>query len=208
MAKAATDIPIIGSLNGVSAGGWIDYARKIQEVGADAIELNVYYIPADGRFGCEDSIEQIYIDDLKLIKANVNIPVAMKLSSSFSSMSHMAARLDAAGADALLFNRFYQPEPRSAEAGSRSLPAPGARPMKLRLPLRWIAILYGHVKASLAATTGIHEADDALKAIMAGADVAECRIGAAGARRRGHHRSGERRQPVDGGARVRIDQLR
>jgi dihydroorotate dehydrogenase (fumarate) len=171
MAKAATDIPIIGSLNGVSTGGWIDYARKIEEAGADAIELNVYYVATDRRFASEQ-IEQIYIDDLKRIKANVNIPVAMKLSPYFSSMSHMAERLDAAGADALvLFNRFYQPDfdlenlevVPSLHLSSSS---------ELRLPLRWVAILYGHVKASLAATTGVHAAEDAIKILMAGADVA------------------------------------
>jgi dihydroorotate dehydrogenase (fumarate) len=171
VAKAATDIPIIGSLNGVSTGGWIDYARQIEQAGADGIELNVYYIPTDPRHDAA-TIENIYLEDLKRIKASVKIPVAMKLSPYFSSMANMAAKLDEAGADALvMFNRFYQPDfdlehlevvPTLHYSSSQ----------ELRLPLTWIAVLYGHVKASMAATTGIHEAQDALKVLMAGADVA------------------------------------
>ncbi len=171
VAKAATDIPIIGSLNGVSPGGWIEYARKIQEAGADALELNVYYIPTDPSYGSED-IEKIYIDDLKLIKQNVTIPVAMKLSPFFSSLAGMARKLDEAGADALvLFNRFYQPDfDLDALEVVPSLHLSSSA--EGRLPLRWIAILYGNVRAGLAATTGVHTHLDALKMLMAGADVA------------------------------------
>ncbi|MBL0176490.1 MAG: dihydroorotate dehydrogenase-like protein [Ignavibacteria bacterium] len=170
IAKAATDIPIIGSLNGVSAGGWIDYARKIEQAGADGLELNVYYIPTDGKYDAA-AIENIYLEDLKLIKSSIKIPVAMKLSPFFSSMSSMAAKLDAAGADALvMFNRFYQPDfdldkLEVVPSLNLSTSAEG------RLPLRWIAILYSHIKASMAATTGVHTHIDMLKMLMAGADV-------------------------------------
>jgi dihydroorotate dehydrogenase (fumarate) len=169
-AKKALSIPVIASLNGVSPGGWIRYAKKFEEAGADAVELNVYYIPAAPQMTGVD-VEQRYIDVLKAVKATVKIPVAIKLSPYFSSMSHMARRLDEAGADGLvLFNRFYQPDvdiealevvPNVQLSTSRSL----------RLPLRWIGILFGQIKASLAATSGVHTAEDAIKLIMAGADV-------------------------------------
>jgi dihydroorotate dehydrogenase (fumarate) len=169
-AKKSLSIPVIASLNGVSTGGWIQYAKKFEEAGADAIELNVYYIPADARL-TSAAVEQMYIDVLKAVKATVKIPVAIKLSPFFSSMSNMAKRLDDAGADGLvLFNRFYQPDvdiealevvPNVVLSSSKSI----------RLPLRWIGILFGRVKASLAATSGVHTAEDAVKLIMAGADV-------------------------------------
>lgn len=169
-AKTSLSIPVIASLNGVSTGGWIKYAKKFEEAGADAIELNVYYIAADSRMSGAD-VEQRYIDVLKAVKSTVKIPVAIKLSPFFSSMSNMATRLDQAGADGLvLFNRFYQPDvdiealevvPNVQLSSSRSI----------RLPLRWIGILFGRVKASLAATSGVHTAQDAIKLIMAGADV-------------------------------------
>ncbi len=169
-AKKSLAIPVIASLNGVSTGGWIKYAKKFEEAGADAIELNVYYIPADPRISSAD-VEQRYIDVLKAVKSTVKIPVAIKLSPYFSSMSNMAKRLDEAGADGLvLFNRFYQPDvdiealevlPNVQLSSSKSL----------RLPLRWIGILFGRVKASLAATSGVHTAEDVVKLIMAGADV-------------------------------------
>ena len=171
IAKAATDIPIIGSLNGVSAGGWIDYARKIEQAGADALEVNVYYIPTDPQHDAA-AIENIYLVNLQIIKKNVTIPVALKLSPYFSSMANMAKKFDEAGADALvMFNRFYQPDfdlEQLEVVPSLHL----SSSYELRLPLRWIAILHGHVKASMAATTGIHEAQDVLKVLMAGADVA------------------------------------
>jgi dihydroorotate dehydrogenase (fumarate) len=169
-AKAAVNIPVIASLNGVSTGGWTEYARKIQQAGADALELNTYYLATDPD---KDSkvIEDNYIAVLKAVKGTVTIPVAMKLSPYFTSMSAMARRIDQSGADALvLFNRFYQPDidleslevvPNLVLSSSESM----------RLPLRWVAILHGKVKASLAATTGIHTAEDVLKMIMVGADV-------------------------------------
>ena len=169
-AKSTVDIPIIASLNGVSTGGWIDYARKIEQAGADGLELNIYYIPTDPKFS-GGVIEEIYIENLHIIKSSIKIPVAMKLSPFFSSLSNMANRLDDAGADALvLFNRFYQPDfdlEKLEVVSSLNL----SLSQELRLPLRWIAILCGQVKASLAATTGIHTAEDVLKMLMAGADV-------------------------------------
>lgn len=169
-AKAATDIPIIGSLNGVSAGGWMEYAKKIQEAGADALELNIYYIPADGKYAGAE-IEAMYLEDLRRVKEVVTIPVAMKLSPFFTSMSNVALALDNAGVDALvLFNRFYQPDfdlEKLEVVPSINLSSSA----ESRLPLRWIAMLYGRVKASMAATTGIHTAEDVLKMLMAGADV-------------------------------------
>ena len=169
-AKEAVDIPIIGSLNGISNTGWSDYAKNIEEAGADAIELNIYYIPTELSLSGVD-IENLYLENLKRVKDAVNIPVSMKLSPYFSSMANMAKRLDEAGANGLvLFNRFYQPDIDLDELEVK----PGvvlSTSNDLRLPLRWIAILYGKIKASLAATTGIHGAADALKMIMAGADV-------------------------------------
>jgi dihydroorotate dehydrogenase (fumarate) len=169
-AKSALSIPVIASLNGVSTGGWTKYAKKFEEAGADAIELNVYYIPADPRISGTD-VEQRYIDVLKTVKSSVKIPVAIKLSPFFSSMSNMAKRLDEAGADGLvLFNRFYQPDV-DIEALEVVPNVQLSSPKSLRLPLRWIGILFGRVKASLAATSGVHTAEDAVKLVMAGADV-------------------------------------
>ncbi len=170
-AKAAVKIPVIASLNGASLGGWTEYAKEIQEAGADALELNIYYIPTDPDLTSAD-VEKTYLDILKAVKGTVTIPVAVKLSPFFSSMAHVARELDRAGADGLvLFNRFYQPdidlETLEIEH-SLLLSTPQAR----RLPLRWVAILHGRVKASLAATSGIHTASDALKVLMAGADAA------------------------------------
>ncbi|HZD10603.1 MAG TPA: dihydroorotate dehydrogenase-like protein [Candidatus Binatia bacterium] len=169
-AKAALDIPVIASLNGVSTGGWIEYARNIEEAGADALELNIYYIPTQAELSGRE-VEQIYLDVIRDIKAHVNVPVAMKLSPYFSSMANMAHQLSAAGADGLvLFNRFYQPDldldnldvvPNLVLSSST----------ELRLPLRWIAILYGRVQADLALTTGVHTSTDVLKGLAAGASV-------------------------------------
>jgi dihydroorotate dehydrogenase (fumarate) len=170
-AKEHTSIPVIGSLNGVSAGGWLDYARRIEQAGADALELNIYYIPTSPEHDGA-AIESIYLEDLKTVKQAVKIPVAMKLSPYFSSMASMARKLDAAGADALvLFNRFYQPD-FDLEALEVVPTVHLSTSHELTLPLRWIAILSGQVKASLAATTGVHTGMDALKMLMAGADVA------------------------------------
>jgi dihydroorotate dehydrogenase (fumarate) len=169
-AKQSLGIPVIGSLNGISTGGWIDYARKIEEAGADAIELNVYYIPTDPELTGQE-VEDRYLQVLHAVKQAVHIPVAMKLSPFFSSMAHMAKRLDTAGANGLvLFNRFYQPDI-DLETLEVVPSVVLSTPMAMRLPLRWIAILYGRVKASLAATSGIHTAQDVIKMIMVGADV-------------------------------------
>jgi dihydroorotate dehydrogenase (fumarate) len=169
-AKESLGIPIIASLNGITAGGWVKYAKKMEEAGADAIELNVYYIPTDPTITSAD-VEDLYLEVLNEVKRNVKVPIAMKLSPFISSFANFARRLDLAGVNGLvLFNRFYQPD--------IDLEALEVRPgvvlshsHDLRLPLRWIAILRGQVKSSLAATTGVHTADDALKMLMAGADV-------------------------------------
>lgn len=169
-AKAAVQMPVIASLNGSSAGGWTDYARKIQQAGADALELNIYYIPTDVNLSGAD-VEQTYIDILKAVKSAVTIPVAVKLSPFFSNFANMAKRLDDAGADGLvLFNRFYQPdiELETLEVKPNILLS---TPMAMRVPLRWVALLYDRIRADLAATSGIHRASDALKMLMAGADV-------------------------------------
>ncbi len=166
-AKAAVDIPIIGSLNGVTPGGWTRYARLIEEAGADALELNVYLIPTRTSL-TSDGVENTYLEILREVKAQVKIPVAMKLSPFFSALPNMAYRLDRAGANALvLFNRFYQPD-FDLEELTVTPHLVLSNSNEMRLPLRWIAILYGHVKASLALTTGIHTGEDVVKALMAG----------------------------------------
>lgn len=169
-AKAAVDIPIIGSLNGMSAGGWIDYAALMQEAGADAIELNVYYIPTNTDLKGSE-VENVYLKILREVKRSVSLPVSIKLSPYFSSTANIAKLLVDEGASGLvLFNRFYQPdidletltvEPRLALSNSS----------ELRLPLRWVAILYGRLLADFAITTGIHTPQDVLKSLMAGAKV-------------------------------------
>jgi dihydroorotate dehydrogenase (fumarate) len=168
--KQAVKIPVIASLNGASVGGWTDYAKQIQQAGADAIELNIYYIPTDPETP-GDKVEQVYVDIVKAVKAVVTVPVAVKLNPYFSSLGHMAKRLDAAGANGLvLFNRFYQPDINLTTLEVEHtvlLSTAQAR----RLPLRWIAILYGRIKADLAATSGVHSAQDVLKMLMAGAKV-------------------------------------
>jgi dihydroorotate dehydrogenase (fumarate) len=169
-AKQAVKIPIIASLNGSTSGGWTEFAKLMQEAGADAIELNIYYVPTDLDVGGL-TIEQDCLDILQAVKWSVTIPVAVKLSPYYSSFANMARRLDDAGADGLvLFNRFYQPDIdlKTLEVIPNVLLS---QPQAMRLPLRWIAILYGRVHASLAATSGIHTADDVLKMLMAGASV-------------------------------------
>jgi len=169
-AKSALEIPVIASLNGVSTGGWVTYARQIQEAGADALELNIYYVPTDPNLTGSE-VEQIYLDVLKDVKSTVTIPVAMKLNPYFSAMANMARRLVDGGADGLvLFNRFYQPD-LDLEALEVVPNLKLSSSTELRLPLRWIAILYGHVNTSLALTTGIHTVTDVLKAVAGGADV-------------------------------------
>ena len=169
-AKRAVDIPIIASLNGYSEGGWTRYARLFEEAGADAIEVNVYYIPTSHRL-TGSQVEALYFNVLRNIKEQVSIPVAMKLSPFFSSIPHIATVLSRSGADGLvLFNRFYQPDlDIEALSSRRSLTLSTSEEM--RLPLRWIGILYGNIPASLALTTGVHTAEDVIKAVMAGADV-------------------------------------
>ena len=170
-AKEAVSIPVIASLNGVSSGGWMDYAKRIQEAGADALELNIYYIPTDLDMPGE-KVEQMYVDNVKTVCSAVSIPVAVKLSPFFSNMANMASRLDKAGARGLvLFNRFYQPDidlEKLEVVPNLVL----STPEEMRLPLRWIAILYGRIEADLAGTSGIHRAEDVLKMLMAGAKVA------------------------------------
>jgi len=169
-AKAAVEIPIVGSLNGASVGGWTDYAALIEDAGADALELNIYYLPANKDItGFE--VEELYVDILTAVRQVVSIPVAVKLSPFFSSVANMASRLAAHGADGLvLFNRFYQPDfdlenlevtPHLVLSNSDDL----------RLPLRWVAILYGRLQTDLAITSGIHSAHDVIKGLMAGAKV-------------------------------------
>ena len=170
-AKETVDIPIIGSLNGISSGGWTRYARMIQEAGADALELNVYYVPTDTHLS-GGQVEQMYLDVVADVRNRVDIPVAVKIAPNFSSIPNIALRLAECGADGLvLFNRFYQPDldlanlevvPHLVLSSSQ----------ELRVPLRWVAILYGRVSVDLAITSGVHNWDDVLKSMMAGANVA------------------------------------
>jgi len=169
-AKEAVGIPIIGSLNGASVGGWTDYASLIEEAGADALELNVYYLPANTAVKGSD-VEALYLDILSAVREVVTIPVAIKLSPFFSSIANMASCLSEQGADGLvLFNRFYQPDfdLESLEVAPRLVLS---NSNELRLPLRWVAILYGRVNADLAITSGVHTSQDVIKGLMAGAKV-------------------------------------
>jgi dihydroorotate dehydrogenase (fumarate) len=169
-AKETVQIPVIASLNGAAIGGWVDYAKKIQQAGADALELNVYSIPTEMDKSSTE-IEQTYIDIVKAVKGVVHIPVAVKLSPFFSNVANMAKRLDQTGVNGLvLFNRFYQPDINIEELVIQAN-IHLSSPQDIRLPLRWIAILYGRIKADLAATSGIHRAADVLKMLMVGADV-------------------------------------
>ena len=171
-AKESLGIPIIASMNGTSKGGWLKYARMISEAGADGLELNLYFLPASDTFMGMD-IENLYFDVLKSVKESVEIPIAVKLSPYFSALPEFASRLVDTGADGLvLFNRFYQPD---IDVESRQL-VPRlslSREEDILLPLRWIAILYGQIETSLALTTGVHSPTNVLKAIMAGADIAQ-----------------------------------
>jgi len=168
--KKAVKIPVIASLNGATRGGWTSFAKKIQDAGADALELNVYTIPTDVEL-TGATVESNTLDLFKSVRSTVKIPLAIKLSPFYSNMANVAKRLSDAGADGLvLFNRFYQPDMdlENQEVRPQALLS---TPMSLRVPLRWVAILRGKVKSSLAATSGIHQGEDALKMIMAGADV-------------------------------------
>jgi len=169
-AKKHLAIPIIGSLNGVSKGGWIRYAKLIQEAGADALELNIYFIPADSDLPGQ-AVEDQYIDLVAAVKQSISIPLAVKIGPYFSSPANMGKRLVEAGADGLvLFNRFLQPEIdlETLEVRPRLVLS---TPFELLLPLRWVAVLYGHVRASMAVTSGIHDYRGLLMALLAGADV-------------------------------------
>ncbi len=169
-AAAVVDVPVIGSLNGVTPGGWVNYARAIEEAGAAGIELNIYYLPGDPQIAGRD-VEQRHVDVLTRVKEAVNVPVAVKLSPYFSSTGEVALRLDEAGADALvLFNRFLQPD--IDPDNLAVVPKVGlSSPAEARLPRTWIALLRGRVQASLAATTGVEDASDVVKYLLAGADV-------------------------------------
>ncbi len=169
-ARAATAIPIIASLNGSTLGGWTEFARQIEKAGADALELNLYHIPTDPEQP-GSAIEDRYVEVLKAVKAAVSLPIALKLSPFFTNFAHMARRFDQAGAAGLvLFNRFYQPdiELETLEVQPNVM---YSTPMAMRLPMRWIAILYERIGADLAATSGIHRGTDAIKMLMAGASV-------------------------------------
>jgi dihydroorotate dehydrogenase (fumarate) len=169
-AVEAVDIPVIASLNGVSVEGFTSYAEQIQQAGAAALELNVYYIPTDPALDGE-TVESVYLRILQAVREKVSIPVAMKLSPYFSSPSNFMHKLDDAGADALvLFNRFYQPDidPEALEVVPSLVLSESD---DNRLPQRWIAILFDKLQCSLAATSGVHTGLDAAKLIMAGADV-------------------------------------
>jgi dihydroorotate dehydrogenase (fumarate) len=168
--KKELEIPVIGSLNGASAGGWVRYAKLIQDAGADALELNVYFVAADPEMTGEQ-VERRYVDLVSEVRSSVTIPLAVKVGPFFSSMGHMARRLVQAGADGLvLFNRFFQPDI-DLETLSVDPTLHLSTSEELRLPLRWIAVLSGRVECSLAATTGVHAWEDAVKLLLAGADV-------------------------------------
>jgi len=169
--KTAVDIPVIGSLNGVSTGGWIEYAQKIEQAGADALELNLYYLPTDIEL-TSAQLETAYVTLVQDIRGKVSIPIAVKISPSFTALPNFAKRIADSGANGLvLFNRFYQPDfdldilevvPNLTLSTSD----------ELRLPLRWISLLYGRVDLDFALTSGVHKSEDVLKAMMAGAKVA------------------------------------
>ena len=168
--KSALSIPVIASLNGVSAGGWMKYAKRMQDAGADAIELNIYYMATSFELSSE-KVESMYIADVEAVKKSVSIPVAIKVGPYFSAFANFALRLDKAGADGLvLFNRFLGPDI-NLEYLEVEPHLELSTNWEMRLPLRWIAVLHGRVKASLAATTGAKSAEDVIKFAMAGADV-------------------------------------
>ena len=169
-AKEATDIPIIASFNGVSTGGWVEYARMMEEAGADALELNIYYVATDPAMTGAD-VEQMYLDVVHDVRSNLRIPLSVKVGPHFSSFANMAMKLTKAGASGLVvFNRFYQPDfdleqlevvPNLALSSA----------WEMRLPLRWVSILYGRVPVDFAITSGVHTYEDVLKGVMAGANV-------------------------------------
>lgn len=169
-AKESLEIPVIASLNGSSLSGWTDFAKQMEQAGANAIELNIYRIPTDINLSGSE-VEAQTVEVVKAVKRAVNVPVAVKLGPYYSNMANMAKQLDEAGADGLvLFNRFYQPDIDLDDLEVR----PNvllSTPQAMRLPLRWIAILHGRINADLAATSGIHDAEDVIKMLMVGANV-------------------------------------
>jgi dihydroorotate dehydrogenase (fumarate) len=171
-AKEMVGIPIIASLNGSTLGGWLDYSQQIEQAGADALELNIYYVPTDMDLpGAE--VEANYINILRTVKSEVKIPVAIKIAPYFSNMANLAKQLAEAGADALvLFNRFYQPDI-DLETLDVYPHVLLSTPQAMRLPLHWIALLYGRIPSDLAATSGIHHAADVLKMLMVGAKITQ-----------------------------------
>ena len=170
-AKAAVRIPVIGSLNGVSRGGWTDFARQIQQAGADALELNVFFVPTDPALTSSE-VETMYVDLVREVRGAVTIPVAVKLGHSFTALANLAARLDTAGADGLvLFNRFYLPD-FDLERLDVTPRLTLSSPHEVLVRLHWVAILYGHLRADLAVSGGVHDVAQVLKAMMAGARVA------------------------------------
>jgi len=170
--KETVDIPVIGSLNGISIGGWTDHARLIQQAGADALELNVYYVATNpNESGTE--VEKRTLDILEAVKASVTIPIAVKLSSYFSSPGHFAKQLDARGAaGVVMFNRFYQPDINIEELEATPY-LELSNSTELRQRLRWIAIIHGHIKADIALSGGVHSFEDIIKGIMVGANVVQ-----------------------------------
>jgi dihydroorotate dehydrogenase (fumarate) len=170
--KDTVDLPVIASLNGMTPGGWIDYARLIESAGADALELNVYYLATDPSETAAD-VERRTLEMLRAVREAITIPVAVKLSPFFSSLAHFAAEIDAAGVDGLVvFNRFYQPDI-DVEALDVASHLELSSSSELRLRLRWLAILSSQLQTSLAITGGVHTGVDAIKAIMAGADAVQ-----------------------------------
>jgi dihydroorotate dehydrogenase (fumarate) len=169
-ARAAVSIPIIASLNAAHVASWQDYAIQLQQGGASALELNIYFVPANITMSGRE-VEERYLEIVRAVKRHVTIPLAVKVSPYFSSPGHMATELATAGADGLvLFNRFYQPDIDIVRL-KISTDLELSRSSEMRLPLLWIALLHGRLKASLAATTGVHTADDVVKYLLAGADV-------------------------------------
>ncbi|HEY9089914.1 MAG TPA: dihydroorotate dehydrogenase-like protein [Anaerolineaceae bacterium] len=168
--KSAVSIPVIASLNGISTGGWVEYAQKMEQAGADALELNMYTIPTEPVWTAQE-LEKRYVDLVRDVRARIHIPLAVKLSPFFTSIPNLAARLVQSGANGLvLFNRFLQPD-LDIETLEVTPHLELSTSSELRLPLRWVAILAGQVKADLALTGGVHTAQDMVKAVMAGASV-------------------------------------
>jgi len=168
--KDAVSIPVIGSLNGVSSGGWIQYAKRIEEAGADALELNIYYLPFDPAI-TSTGLEENYIQLVKDVRREIKIPLAVKVSPFLTGVANVLKQFAEAGADGLvLFNRFYQPDI-DLEKMEVTPSLVLSTSIELRMPLRWIALLYGQIKADFAITSGVHTSEDVLKSMMAGASV-------------------------------------